>query len=210
MHRRLIHRSYDCPLWLDGLFVYLGTLVGMPGPYGMIRQHDIAIGRNARPAATPISRIAHRSCATAFGSCIASPNLAHPPALVIERHVRDDRFYRFLERTWMAQQLPWAVFLRSRRIALGGLGYRGAGRRLGHRTLAGRLLRHNRGPRSWHIDGAGVRATTCAIAGSSPWARPGTTTTMRSRARRDWGFATTRPIPAGGCCARWPHQPVWA
>src|SRR2546425_6284240 len=29
MHRRLIHRSYDCPLWLERLFVYLGTLVGM-------------------------------------------------------------------------------------------------------------------------------------------------------------------------------------
>ncbi len=41
MHRRLIHRSYDCPLWLERLFVYLGTLVGMAGPYGMIRQHDI-------------------------------------------------------------------------------------------------------------------------------------------------------------------------
>ena len=29
MHRRLIHRAYDCPLWLERLFVYLGTLVGM-------------------------------------------------------------------------------------------------------------------------------------------------------------------------------------
>ena len=37
MHRRLIHRSYDCPLWLEHLFVYLGTLVGMAGPFGMIR-----------------------------------------------------------------------------------------------------------------------------------------------------------------------------
>ena len=32
MHRRLIHRSYDCPLWLERLFVYLGTLVGMAVP----------------------------------------------------------------------------------------------------------------------------------------------------------------------------------
>ena len=32
MHRRLIHRAYDCPLWLERLFVYLGTLVGMAGP----------------------------------------------------------------------------------------------------------------------------------------------------------------------------------
>jgi stearoyl-CoA desaturase (delta-9 desaturase) len=32
MHRGLIHRAYDCPLWLEHLFVYLGTLVGMAGP----------------------------------------------------------------------------------------------------------------------------------------------------------------------------------
>jgi stearoyl-CoA desaturase (Delta-9 desaturase) len=30
MHRRLIHRSYDCPLWLERLFVYCGTLGGWP------------------------------------------------------------------------------------------------------------------------------------------------------------------------------------
>ena len=32
MHRRLIHRAYDCPLWLERLFVYLGTLVGRGCP----------------------------------------------------------------------------------------------------------------------------------------------------------------------------------
>ena len=40
MHRRLIHSSFDCPLWLEHCCVYLGTLVGMAGPYGMIRLHD--------------------------------------------------------------------------------------------------------------------------------------------------------------------------
>src|SRR5262245_38209850 len=34
MHRRLIHRAFDCALWLERLFVYLGTLVGMAGPFG--------------------------------------------------------------------------------------------------------------------------------------------------------------------------------
>src|SRR6187402_853448 len=27
MHRRLIHRSFDCPLWLEYVLVYCGTLV---------------------------------------------------------------------------------------------------------------------------------------------------------------------------------------
>src|SRR4030095_10312401 len=38
IHRRLIHRAYDCPLWLERLFVYLGTLVGLGGTHGMSTQ----------------------------------------------------------------------------------------------------------------------------------------------------------------------------
>lgn len=30
-HRRLIHRSFSCPKWLERLLVYMGTLVGMGG-----------------------------------------------------------------------------------------------------------------------------------------------------------------------------------
>ena len=59
MHRRLIHRSYDCPLWLERLFVYLGTLVGMAGPFGMIRQHDIRDWAQRKPDCHPY--LAHRS-----------------------------------------------------------------------------------------------------------------------------------------------------
>jgi hypothetical protein len=72
MHRRLIHRSYDCPLWLERLFVYLGTLVGMAGPYGMIRQHDIRDWAQRKPHCDPTWRTARRSCVTAIGSCTAS------------------------------------------------------------------------------------------------------------------------------------------
>jgi fatty-acid desaturase len=59
MHRRLIHRSYECPLWLERVFVYLGTLVGMGGPYGMIRQHDIRDWAQRKAECHPY--LAHRS-----------------------------------------------------------------------------------------------------------------------------------------------------
>ena len=59
MHRRLIHRAYDCALWLERLFVYLGTLVGMAGPYGMIRQHDIRDWAQRKVSCHPY--LAHRS-----------------------------------------------------------------------------------------------------------------------------------------------------
>jgi fatty-acid desaturase len=158
MHRRLIHRSYDCPLWLERLFVYCGTLVGMAGPYGMIRQHDIRDWAQRKPRCH--SYLAHRSSILrdGFWQLHCELALAHPPELVMERRVRDDRFYQLLECTWMAQQIPWAIGF----FAIGGMPWvmwgvalRVAACVTGH-WLVG-YLAHNRGPRSWHVDGAGVQ-----------------------------------------------------
>lgn len=41
MYGKLIHESFDCPLWLERMFVYLGTLVGLGGPFGMMVMHDM-------------------------------------------------------------------------------------------------------------------------------------------------------------------------
>jgi stearoyl-CoA desaturase (delta-9 desaturase) len=101
MHRRLIHRSYDCPLWLERLFVYFGTLVGMAGPYGMIRQHDIRDWAQRKPVCHPY--LAHRSTIARDGywQLHCELRLANPPTLVTERRVSEDGFYRLLEATWM-------------------------------------------------------------------------------------------------------------
>jgi stearoyl-CoA desaturase (delta-9 desaturase) len=158
MHRRLIHRAYDCPPWLERLFVYLGTLVGMAGPYGMIRQHDIRDWAQRKARCHPY--LAHRSplLRDGFWQLHCELRLAHPPLLAMERRVAEDRFYRFLERTWMAQQLPWTVLF----LTVGGLPWvvwgiaaRVAASVTGH-WLVG-YFAHNRGPRSWHVEGAGVQ-----------------------------------------------------
>ena len=117
MHRRLIHRSYDCSLWLERLLVYLGTLVGMAGPYGMIRQHDIRDWAQRKARCHPY--LAHRSgcCATASGSCTASCGSRTRRSSSWSGASPTTASTNFLERTWMAQQLPWAVLF----LALGGL-----------------------------------------------------------------------------------------
>jgi stearoyl-CoA desaturase (delta-9 desaturase) len=158
MHRRLVHRSYGCPLWLEHLFVYLGTLVGMAGPFGMIRQHDIRDWAQRKAHCHPY--LAHRSSMLRdfYWQLHCELRLAHPPALVIEPRVATDGIYQFLERTWMVQQLPWALIF----FALGGapwviwgIAARIAASVTGH-WLVG-YFAHNRGPRSWHIEGAGVQ-----------------------------------------------------
>jgi len=200
MHRRLIHRAYDCPLWLERLFVYLGTLVGMAGPYGMIRQHDIRDWAQRKARCHPY--LAHRSAIwhDGFWQLHCELVLAHPPQLILERRVAEDRFYRFLERTWMAQQLPWAVLF----FALGGMPWlvwgiaaRVAASVTGH-WLVG-YFAHNRGPRFWHIEGAGVQGYNVPWCGLIAMARPGTTTTTLSRARRGSASSEARRTRGGGC-----------
>jgi hypothetical protein len=92
MHRRLIHRAYDCVLWLERLFVYLGTLVGMAGPYGMIRQHHIRDWAQRKASWHPY--LAHRSAIMrdCFWQLHCELRLAHPPELVFERRLADDQF----------------------------------------------------------------------------------------------------------------------
>jgi fatty-acid desaturase len=158
MHRRLIHRSFDCPLFVERMFVYLGTLVGMAGPYGMMRQHDIRDWAQRKPDCH--AYLAHRSSIwrDGFWQLHCELTLAYPPALIVERRVANDRFYQFIERTWMVQQLPWALLF----LSIGGLPWvvwgiavRVAASVTGH-WLVG-YFAHNRGPRSWHIEGAGVQ-----------------------------------------------------
>ena len=158
LHRGFIHRAYDCPRWVERLFVYLGTVVGMAGPFGMMRQHEIRDWAQRKPHCHPYLAQRASICATMSGNCTAICSLAHPPELKLERRVAEDRFYRFIERTWMAQQLPWALLF----FALGGVPWlvwgiavRVTASVTGH-WLVG-YFAHNRGPRTWHLEGAGVQ-----------------------------------------------------
>jgi stearoyl-CoA desaturase (delta-9 desaturase) len=116
MHRRLIHSSFDCPLWLEYLCVYLGTLVGMAGPIGMIRLHDFRDWAQRQPACHDYSCHCAGFWRDAWWQLHCRLVLAHPPAFRLEPRLARDQFYAVTERTWMLQQVPWAVVF----FALGG------------------------------------------------------------------------------------------
>ena len=40
-HRKLIHDSFQCPRWLEYLLVWCGVQVGLAGPIGLLRQHEL-------------------------------------------------------------------------------------------------------------------------------------------------------------------------
>ena len=158
MHRRLIHGSYQCPLWLEYFLVYLGVLVGLAGPYGMIYTHDMRDWAQRQ-----------KSCHDYFGhrqpflidwywQLHCDIQLRHGPGFHLEERVTNDKFYKFIERTWMLQQLPLAIIL----YLIGDLSWviwgvfvRVAVSITGH-WLVG-YFAHNQGQRYWHIKNASVQ-----------------------------------------------------
>ena len=116
MHRKLIHASFDCPLWLERTCVYLGTLVGMAGPYGMVRLHDFRDWAQRQPQCHDYSCHRARIWRDAWWQLHCKLVLRHPPEFRLEPRLANDRFYAFVESTWMWQQLPWATLF----FAIGG------------------------------------------------------------------------------------------
>jgi sn-1 stearoyl-lipid 9-desaturase len=166
MHRRFVHNSYECPLWLEYALVYLGTLVGMAGPLGMLRTHDLRDWAQRQPQCHDY--FAHRRplWQDYAWQLHADIDLAHPPAFVPEDRVANSRFYQWLERTWMLQQLPVALGL----FAVGGWAWvvwgvcaRVAVCVTGH-WLVGHFA-HRTGHQDYLVHGAGVQGYNVGLGG---------------------------------------------
>ncbi len=115
-HRKLIHDSYQCPLWLERTFVYLGVQVGLAGPLGLLRQHELRDFAQRLPDCHPYLRHGTSFWRDAWWQLHCELRLARPPRVELEPRLAQNPFYRWLERSWMLQQLPPALLL----YALGG------------------------------------------------------------------------------------------
>lgn len=166
MHRRLIHNSYECPIWLEYLFVYFGVLVGMAGPLGMTYQHDLRDWAQRKNNCHPYLRHGSNFWKDGWQQLNCDLNLDNPPQFLAEKRIGHDNFYGFMEQTWMLQQLPWAILL----FYFGGISWviwgistRVAVLNTGH-WLIGHYA-HNEGDRDWHINGAAVQGHNVRFAG---------------------------------------------
>ncbi|MBG6118214.1 MULTISPECIES: acyl-CoA desaturase [unclassified Sphingobium] len=198
-HRRLIHRSFDCPKWLERTLVWIGTSVGMSGPLWMIRTHDMRDWAQRQPDCHDY--LAHRRSMPrdAFWQLHCRLDLKHPPTFEYGEAGKDS-FYRFLEATWMAQQIPvaallfigggwsWVVWGICARVSISVTGHWFVGH-LAHRT----------GPQSWLVNGAGVQAHDVPWAAmptmGEAWhnnhhAFPGSARIGLHPGQSDWGYAS--------------------
>lgn len=158
MHRRLIHHSYQCPLWLEYVFVYFGVLVGLAGPIGMIKTHDIRDWAQRQKHCHDYFSHQQPMWRDWFWQLHCDIKLQHEPAFALEKHVREDKFYQFLEKYWMWQQLPWVIVLG----LLGGISWviwgicvRVAVCVTGHWFVG--YFAHNEGEKHWQVEGAAVQ-----------------------------------------------------
>jgi stearoyl-CoA desaturase (delta-9 desaturase) len=157
-HRKLVHNSYQCPKWLEYVLVYCGVQVGLAGPLGLLRQHDLRDYAQRLPRCHDYLRHGSGVWRDAWWQLHCELALDHPPLIRIEPRIADDSFYRFLERTWLAQHLPWALLL----YGWGGWGFvfwgvcaRVTAGVFGHWLIG--YLAHNHGELLHEVRGAAVQ-----------------------------------------------------
>ncbi len=158
MHRRLIHNSYECPLWLEYVLVYLGVLVGLAGPIGMMRTHDMRDWAQRQKRCHNYFGHKESFFKDWFWQIHCDIQLDKGPDFLPEERVAKDKVYYWMERTWMWQQLPimvlfdliggidWVVWGVCMRVAVCVTGH----------WLVGHFA-HNDGDTYWHVEGAAVQ-----------------------------------------------------
>lgn len=160
MHRRLIHRTYDCPKWLERFLVWLGVLVGMAGPFGILRIHDVRDWAQRQEQCHDF--FAHRRglWLDAFWQLHCAFRFANAPRFVLEQEFDEDLWYRFMESTWPLHQLVLGTVF----YALGGFDWvvwgvfvRVAVSVTSHWVVT--YFAHNPGPGHWIVPGAAVQAS---------------------------------------------------
>lgn len=164
-HRRLVHRSFKCAKWLERLLVWMGAAVGMGGPLWTIRTHDTRDWAQRQPRCHDFLAHRHGLLKDGWWNLHCRLVFDHPPGFDPGPGIADDRFYQWLERTWMWHQVPIGVAL----YAAGGLPWvawgvfvRVAACTTMHWFIS--YFAHTRGPQSWTVDGAGVQAHDVPIA----------------------------------------------
>ncbi len=158
-HRRLIHRTFKCSKGLERFMVWCGVLVGMHGPFWVIRSHDIRDWAQRQKDCHPFLRHAKGVWMDGWWNLHCTLVLDSPPVFDPGPGIADDRFYQFLQRTWMLQQLPVALVL----YALGGMEWLVWG--VFVRLAVGVSMHwfvgyfcHAAGPQNWLVDDGAVQA----------------------------------------------------
>ncbi|MFK8029393.1 MAG: fatty acid desaturase [Gammaproteobacteria bacterium] len=160
VHRMMIHRTFKCPSIVEKFLIYIGVLVGMSGPYGIIRIHDTRDWAQRQKTCHPYFSHTESYWRDTWWQLTSRFVFERAPVITIEPHYAKDPFYQWLKKTWRFHQVPLAVLL----FILGGWSFvvwgvfvRIAVSILGHWTIT--CFCHNPGPGKWRVTDAGAQAS---------------------------------------------------
>ncbi|MGX5201890.1 acyl-CoA desaturase [Aliikangiella sp. IMCC44632] len=158
MHRLFIHKSYDAPKWLEYILVHLGVLVGLAGPFGMLKTHDIRDWAQRQKHCHDYFGHQQPFLIDGFWQMHCDIRLLNLPEIIIEAEYSNDFLYQWMEKYWMWQQLPWAILF----FILGGLPWviwgicvRVCVSVIGHWLIG--YFAHNKGQRHFHVKNAAIQ-----------------------------------------------------
>lgn len=166
MHRRLIHNSFECPLWLEYFLVYMGVLVGLGGPYTMIRTHDTRDWAQRKTKCHDYFAHRRKPLQDAFWQMHCDVKLDHPPQIVPEPRIANSKFYHFIEKHWIAVHVPWVIafyLLGGMSWVLWGVCAQIAVTVTGHWLIG--YIAHQDDATDWHVRGAGVQGYNVKFCG---------------------------------------------
>ena len=158
MHRKLIHDSFDCPRWLERFGVHLDCLVGLGGPFTMMRAHDVRDWAQRQDRCHPFYSQHTGLLRDTVSQLFMRFDPEHPPHFHFPRKLTDDRWMIALQRTSMLQNVLLGAVLYTFggwAWALWGVCVRVAVSMLGHSVVG--WFAHNRGPQDWIKPDAGVQ-----------------------------------------------------
>jgi stearoyl-CoA desaturase (delta-9 desaturase) len=158
-HRRMIHRSFQCPKWVEYILLWCGAAVGMGGPIWTIRLHDTRDWAQRQPDCHGFLRHEKAMWLDGLTYLNCRVKLKYPPGFDPGPGIGDDPFILFLERTWMLQQIPIALLL----FWGGGWSWVAWGVFVRVSTCTTMhwcisYFAHTKGPQDWIIDRAVIQA----------------------------------------------------
>jgi stearoyl-CoA desaturase (delta-9 desaturase) len=160
MHRLMIHRAYECHAVVEKFLIYIGVLVGMSGPLGIIKIHDLRDWAQRQKECHDFFSHKQSYLKDIWWQLTSRFEFDCPPKLKIEAKFQDDDFYQWLEKTWRYHQVVLGLilyFIGGWAFVVWGVFVRVSVSIIGHWTIT--YICHNPGAGDWRVRDAAVQAS---------------------------------------------------
>jgi len=160
MHRLMIHRTFESSPVVEKIMIYVGVLVGMSGPFGIIHIHDIRDWTQRQSKCHDFFSHRRNYFTDIWWQLTSIFRFREPPKITIEKKYQKDKWYQFLEKTWRYHQLVLALsffMIGGWSWVVWGIFVRVSVSIVGHWTIT--YFCHNPGSGKWVVKNAAVQAS---------------------------------------------------